>query len=75
MTTTDFGPAVVAAALAGLGGVMVKSKPVMAAPVDVEVVAPVEEVDAAGVGIPDCVETVAPLTVVQNWTAALKSGK
>jgi hypothetical protein len=43
---------------------MVKSADVMVAPVDVDVVAPVVEVEAAGVGIPDWVEVVAPLTDV-----------
>jgi hypothetical protein len=43
---------------------MVKLADVMFAPADVVVVAPVEDVDAAGVGIPELAFVVVPLTLV-----------
>ena len=60
VVTSVFGPAVVGELI----GAMVKSADVMAAPVVVDVAAPVVEVEAAGVGIPDWVFVVAPGVVV-----------
>jgi len=64
VVTVVVGPAEVAAAEGGLGGAMVKLRPLTVPPVDVEVVAPVDEVDAAGVGPPVVVFVVTLLLLV-----------